>query len=260
MPADDRFEVAAERAPPTVPGGRPLSRRAAFTSRVAVMSTGSVFLRRWKDGTLRAVRRPRRAAAELNIRKLLTRLVTLHQRATFIILATTDESVDGTRIASQGDVRALRTSMSMTSHLSCWRSITMHRFWSRLFGGSMILAVVFLATACSYDSPSVPNIPTPTPGPAGATISITASGLSPGAVTITPGQSVTFVNMDTVAHDIASTPVPTYDDCPGINRVGRLEPGQSTQTDALTAARACGFLDLLRIGDSRWQGTVTIQQ
>jgi plastocyanin len=98
-----------------------------------------------------------------------------------------------------------------------------------------------------------------TPGPEGATIAITASGLTPRAVSITPGQSVTFTNNDTVAHEIVSTPVPTYSDCPPINLVGRLEPGQSKQTGALSATGSCGFLDLLRSGDNRWRGAITIQ-
>jgi plastocyanin len=99
----------------------------------------------------------------------------------------------------------------------------------------------------------------PPPGAEGASISITPSGLSPSVVTIAAGQSVTFVNQDTVAHNIASTPVPTYDDCPPINRVGQLAPGQSVQTGALSVTRSCSFIDLSRVSDPRWQGTITVQ-
>jgi plastocyanin len=123
--------------------------------------------------------------------------------------------------------------------------------------GTLLIGSLFAATGCDYDSPTAPG--SSTPGPEGAVISIGASGLTPGTVTIPTGQSVTFVNTDTVAHEIASTPVPTYDDCPPINRVSRLEPGQSMQTGALTAMRTCGFVDLLRIGDARWQGSITVQ-
>jgi len=73
------------------------------------------------------------------------------------------------------------------------------------------------------------------------------------------GQSVTFTNNDSVAHEIASEPVPTYADCPSINRVSRLEPGQSTLTGAFTSMQSCGFLDLLRTSDSRFQGTIVVQ-
>jgi plastocyanin len=122
----------------------------------------------------------------------------------------------------------------------------------------LLVGSLITAAGCSYDAPATPDSPT-TPGPQGATISITSSGLTPGAVTIAAGQSVTFVNNDSQPHEVSSGPVPTYDQCPGINRVGRLEPGQSMQTGALTTASNCQFLDLLRIGESRWQGTIAVQ-
>jgi plastocyanin len=49
-------------------------------------------------------------------------------------------------------------------------------------------------------------------------------------VTIPVGQSVAFVNNDSVAHDMASDPFPQYTDCPAVNRVGNLEAGQRMQT------------------------------
>jgi plastocyanin len=122
-------------------------------------------------------------------------------------------------------------------------------------GGALALLVG--AIGCDYNSPEAPD--TSMPGPEGAAISITSSGLSPGTVSIATGQSVTFTNNDSVAHEIVSEPVPTYSDCPEINLVGRLEPGQSKQTAALNDTRSCGFLDLLRSGDSRWRGTIAVQ-
>ena len=127
-----------------------------------------------------------------------------------------------------------------------------------LAGSVLMFGSLTLAAACGYSSPTAPP-DSSTPGPEGAVISITSSGLTPSVVTIAAGQSVTFVNSDSVAHEIASAPVPTYDECPSINRVGRLEPGQSTQTGALTDTRACGFVDLTKINDSRWEGTITVQ-
>lgn len=122
-----------------------------------------------------------------------------------------------------------------------------------------ILALVFSAAACDYSSPAAPDADMSAPGPEGAAISITSSGLSPNAVTITAGQSVTFTNNDSAAHEIVSAPVPTYDDCPAINRISRLDPGESVQTGALSESRSCGFLDLLSIDDARWQGTIVVQ-
>jgi plastocyanin len=134
----------------------------------------------------------------------------------------------------------------------------MHRFTMSLARSLLVLGSLAVAAACDYDAPAAPGSMS-APGPQGAEISITASGLTPGSVAVTTGQSVRFVNMDSVAHEIVSTPVPTYDDCPSINRVGRLEPGQAAETGALTTGRSCGFLDLLQTGDPRWQGAITVQ-
>lgn len=114
------------------------------------------------------------------------------------------------------------------------------------------LLLLMSAVRCDYNSPTAPSDSAPCAE--GAVISITGNGLTPAGVTIGAGQSVTFRNDDTVAHQIASGPAPSYTDCPPINAVGRLEPGQSMQTGALTTTRSCGFLDLLRSGDARWQG------
>jgi plastocyanin len=135
--------------------------------------------------------------------------------------------------------------------------IHMYRSKLLLTGALPALAAIAFMIGCSYNSPSAPD--NATPGPEGATISITANGLSPNSVTIAAGQSVTFVNTDSAPHEIASTPVPTYDDCPALNRVGRLDPGQRMQSGALSTGQSCGFLDLLRTGDARWQGTISVR-
>lgn len=121
-----------------------------------------------------------------------------------------------------------------------------------LASGALPLAL----SGCDYSSPTDPGAP---PGAEGAIVSITSSGVNPKTVTIAAGQSVTFVNNDSVAHSMASGPFPSYDDCPSINRVGQLEPGQRMLTGALTATRSCGYLDLLRSSDARWQGTINVQ-
>lgn len=132
-------------------------------------------------------------------------------------------------------------------------------FDSKGFVTGALIALLFAAVGCDYGSPTAPPPANSMPGQQGAMISLTSSGLTPIAVAITPGQSVSFRNDDSVAHEIVSAPVPTYSDCPAINSLGRLEPGQTKQTAALTNSRSCGFLDLLRTGDQRWQGTITVQ-
>jgi plastocyanin len=128
-----------------------------------------------------------------------------------------------------------------------------------LLSAGAILALAFTLTGCS-DSYSTPMDPSGSgPGPEGAVVTLTASGADPKTVTVPVGYSVTFVNADSIAHEMASDPHPVHNDCPPLNRVGNLEPGQRMETGALTAARSCGYHDLLRDGDARWRGTIVVQ-
>jgi len=118
------------------------------------------------------------------------------------------------------------------------------------------------AAACGGDggSSQTPTSPTPTTGgTSAATITITSSGVSPRAVTVSAGSRVTFVNNDTRNHDMASNPHPSHTDCTAINDVGFLQPGQSRQTGNLNTQRTCGFHDHDRSSDASLQGTITIQ-
>jgi len=128
--------------------------------------------------------------------------------------------------------------------------------------GTSVLAVVLgLSLAACGGSPSSPSNggSSGSPGPSGATITITAAGVSPKSVTITSGQSVTFVNNDTVSHEMASDPHPAHNDCPPINALGTLAPGATRLTNALTTVRTCGFHDHLRDTVTSLQGSIVIQ-
>jgi plastocyanin len=128
--------------------------------------------------------------------------------------------------------------------------------WTLLSASGIVLVTLALTGCGGYGSPTDPGAPA---GPEGAVVTITSTGVEPKTVTIAVGQSVTFVNNDDIAHDMASDPYPQYTDCPAVNRVGSLAAGQRMQTGALTVARACGYLDLLRNADVRWQGTIIVQ-
>jgi len=98
------------------------------------------------------------------------------------------------------------------------------------------------------------------PGTSGATITISSAGVvSPAAVTINPGESVTFINNDSRSHEIASNPHPAHTDCPAINALGVLQAGQTKLTNALTTSRTCGFHDHNADTDRNLQGTITIR-
>jgi plastocyanin len=124
---------------------------------------------------------------------------------------------------------------------------------------SGLLSLALVPAGCE-NMESSPTSPDPiAPGTSAATIMITSSGLEPRTVAIQSGQAVTFINNDSVAHNMASDPHPIHNECPAINQVGNLGPGQQMQSAALTATRSCGFHDLLRDGDPRWQGTIVVQ-
>jgi hypothetical protein len=70
---------------------------------------------------------------------------------------------------------------------------------------------------------------------------------------------VTFVNNNTRPHDMNSDPHPDHTDCPAINQVGFLQPGQSRQTGNLNTVRTCGYHDHDQDSNTSLQGTIVIQ-
>lgn len=97
------------------------------------------------------------------------------------------------------------------------------------------------------------------PGPSGATITIANGSVTPTAVTIAVGQSVTFVNNDGRGHNVSSDPHPNHTDCPPINAVNNLSNSQTKLTNALTSARTCGFHDHDDPDNANLKGRITIQ-
>lgn len=77
-----------------------------------------------------------------------------------------------------------------------------------------------------------------------ATITIGANGsVSPQQVTITQGGRVTFVNNDSRSHDMSSDPHPSHEDCPPMEQVGFIQPGQTKTSGNFNTVRTCGFHD-----------------
>jgi plastocyanin len=115
--------------------------------------------------------------------------------------------------------------------------------------------------ACGSSSSGTSPTPTPPPGSTTPTTTITISNnaVSPKNISVARGSQVTFVNSDNRAHDMASNPHPEHTDCPEINQVGFLSPGQSRQTGNLNTVRTCGFHDHEQDSVTSLQGTITIQ-
>lgn len=97
----------------------------------------------------------------------------------------------------------------------------------------------------SAPAPAPSPAPPPAPAAPSATtsVSITQFGLIPVEATVAVGGRVTFVNNDNLPHDIQGGPDPEHRDCPEIDIVGFLTPGQSRQTGPLNTARTCEYHD-----------------
>lgn len=125
-----------------------------------------------------------------------------------------------------------------------------------------VVGVVLLTSwSCgSSESPSGPSGPPSGPPPvATTTITITSSGASPLNIEVALGSRVRFVNNDTRAHNMASDPHPIHTDCPAINQVGLLLPGQMRETGNLVEARTCGFHDHDNPTVASLNGSITIR-
>jgi len=84
--------------------------------------------------------------------------------------------------------------------------------------------------------------------------------VTPKNIKVARGSQVTFVNNDNQPHMINSDPHPDHTDCPEINQVGFLNPGESRQTGNMISNRSvCGFHDHNQPTVVALQGSITIQ-
>jgi len=132
------------------------------------------------------------------------------------------------------------------------------RTLSRLLSGLTVAVTMAMAIGCGGGSSSSSTSPSPDPVPS-MTVIIAKGAVSPQTITVPVGAQVTFVNNDTQDHEIASDPHPEHTDCPPINDVGYLTPGQSRQTGNLVVARSCGYHDHINFENKALQGTIIIQ-
>jgi plastocyanin len=108
----------------------------------------------------------------------------------------------------------------------------------------------FLGGGCG-SSPSSPS--------AAATITIGPAGVSPKQVRIRAINYITFINQDTRPHVIASDPVDVHTQCPALNRVGVIAPGESRETATLSTPGTCGYHDHNNPADTSMQGTIFVE-
>ena len=131
----------------------------------------------------------------------------------------------------------------------------MRNGWN-LAAGAAAALVMAAAFACGGTSS---NSTSPSPPVNTNTITITNNAVSPQNITVTRGSQVTILNSDTRVHEMDSDPHPEHTDCPELNQIGFLNPGQSRQSGNLNIARKCGFHDHNNPDNDRLKGTITIQ-
>jgi plastocyanin len=119
-----------------------------------------------------------------------------------------------------------------------------------------LVVVLGLASACGGG-----NGPSPMPPPQTNpnVITITSAGVSPKQITVAIGSRVLFVNNDSRRHDMTSDDHPDHLECPALNDVGLLQPGQQRESGNLVAARTCGYHDHDNPTTASLQGSVVIR-
>jgi plastocyanin len=133
----------------------------------------------------------------------------------------------------------------------------------RAVGLAMFVAFLtaLAAGACGGggSSPSTPSAPATTQPSAGSlTVTISATGVSPRSLQVPMGGRVTFVNNDTRMHQIMSDPNPLHSDCPSINDIANIGPGQTRQTGSFDVRRSCGYHDHMNPTETALQGTLMV--
>ena len=129
-------------------------------------------------------------------------------------------------------------------------------------GVPVVLALAMAAAACgssinsstSYTSlldPDQPRSPT-------STITITSSGVSPVVLHRDHPLTATFVNDDTVSHHLESAPELLWDNCPEMNALGNLKPGERRDVAFSEADAVCAYHDAAQPGNVAFQGYVAI--
>ncbi|MGH9145796.1 MAG: hypothetical protein ACRD1Q_03740 [Vicinamibacterales bacterium] len=126
---------------------------------------------------------------------------------------------------------------------------------------AFVASVIFLAglAACGGSNPAGP-----TPGSGGnsgavdATVMINSNGVSDSQPRINVGSRIRFTNNDSRVHQIFTTPHGTHTDCPALNEVGLLQPGQSRESGVLNDRRGCGFHDHTDPDNNSFRGQVLV--
>jgi hypothetical protein len=136
---------------------------------------------------------------------------------------------------------------------------------SARYGLAAVIVGALAGVQCGGGGGGSYNPPPTNPGGGGggtgstAVITIRADGtVDPKEVRVSINDQVQFVNQDTRAHQPQSNPHLVHTDCPSINRVGVLQPGERRTTDPFTVEKACGFHDHMNPDTAGLGGTIRV--
>jgi len=124
-----------------------------------------------------------------------------------------------------------------------------------LAAGASLAAVLACGGSSSPSSPSGGCTPSPNPN----TIVIQNNQVCPSTITVARGSQVTMINNDSRVHEMDSDPHPEHTQCPEINQIDFLNPGQSRQSGNLNTARSCGYHDHTNPETASMKGTIIVQ-
>ena len=131
------------------------------------------------------------------------------------------------------------------------------RIW---VAGAAVASGLAIAAACggSSSNPSGPT-GTCTPSTNPNTIVIQNNQVCPSTLTVARGSQVTMINNDSRVHEMDSDPHPEHTQCPELNQIDFLNPGQSRSSGNLNTARTCGYHDHSSPDTASLKGTITVQ-
>jgi len=129
---------------------------------------------------------------------------------------------------------------------------------SSLVGGAAAALALAAAFSCGGSSSTAPS-GTCTPSTNPNTLVVMNNAVCPSAITVARGGQVTIINQDSTSHDMTSDPHPEHTDCPELNAIGFLNPGQTRSSNNLNTARRCGMHDHINPNSTALRATITIQ-
>ena len=128
-----------------------------------------------------------------------------------------------------------------------------------LMMASRLVAAAALGVGLAACGGGSPSTPTPPPAPNPNVFTIASGGVNPKELTVAPGARVLFVNNDSRRHNMTSDDHPDHVDCPALNDVGLLNPGQRRESSNLVVIRTCGFHDHDDADNNNLKGRIIVR-